>query len=646
MLQQIRDRTTGLIAGFIVAIVVIPFAFFGIESFSDGDGGKTTVAKVGDEEISSSMLQGAYDQRYQQLVALMGDSFRADQIDATRLRAAVLRDLTQEMMLRQYANSEGYLADDATLFRAISRDPAFQKDGAFNADTYREVLASAGYTPERYEAQLRNGLALEQMRDALVDTAFVVDPELDQALRLAGETRELEYAVFDAQRYREKVTVGEDEIHARYEQTRANYQAPERIRLAYVELSREGIAIATPDEDVLKTLYEAEKASRFTTQEERHAAHILIGFGTDKAAARARAEALSKQLAEGADFATLARAQSEDPGSKDSGGDLGWIKRGQMTQAFEDALFKLPAGQISAPVETEFGYHLIRVLEVKPPAVRAFTDPDVREELLELFGNRERQQRFEDMSSQLEQLAFENPASLQPIADALGLQVQTTDWIVRGQADKAAKDIAADPAIVEAAFTPEVRVNDENSKPMPHGNDALVVIRKESYEAARPLELAEVSDRIRDELIGEKVRARVAQEAEETLNAARAGTAFGEIVSAKGAELRNPGLIGRDDKAVESAVLTEAFRLPRPAAEAASYGIATLADGSKAVLRLSAVRQPESLTASDRDRSRAPLVQAVAGAEFSGYLKTIEAAVGVEILPVETTGAAEAAPEE
>lgn len=636
MLQQIRDRTTGLIAGFIVAIVVIPFAFFGIDSFSGGSDAETTVAKVGDEEVTSAMLQRAYDQRYQQLAALMGDSFRPDQIDATRLRAAVLRDLTQEMMLRQHADSEGYLADDATLFRAISRDSAFQRDGAFNADAYREVLASAGYTPERYEAQLRNALALEQMRDAVVDTAFVVDPELDQTLRLAGETRELEYAVFDAQRYRDQVTVGEDEIQARYDQTRASYQAPERIRLAYVELSREKLQIVAPEDDVLKALYEAEKSSRFTTQEERHAAHILIGFGTDKDAARAKAESLAKQLAEGADFAALAREQSEDPGSKDAGGDLGWIKRGQMTQAFEDALFGLDAGKTSAPVETEFGYHLIRVLEIKPPTVRAFDDPTVREELVELFSNRERQQRFEDMSAQLEQLAFENPASLQPVADALGLTVQTTDWIVRGESAKDANGLAANPAIVEAAFSPEVRVNDENSKPLTYGDDALVVIRKDAYEAARPLELAEVSERIRDELTGEKVRARVSQEAEETVNAALAGTAFQGIVSAKGGELRNPGEIRRDDKTVESAVLLEAFRLPRPAPDKPSYGIATLADGSKAVLRLSAVRQPETQTASDRDRGRAPLKQTVAGAEFSGYLKAIESAVGVELMQEQT----------
>jgi peptidyl-prolyl cis-trans isomerase D len=625
MLQQIRDRTSGLIAGFIVALIAIPFAFFGIESLAPG-GGDPVVAEVGDQKIHESQFQRQYEQRYQQLVQLMGENFRADMFDQSRMRAAVLRDMTQETMLRQYTEDQGYRADDATLFGVLSAESAFQRDGQFDGQAYRDALQRAGFTVDRYETQLRDNIEMNQMREAVVDTAFSTPVELEQAGRLQAQERTLQYAVFEVARYRDRVSVTDEQVQTRYEETKAQYMAPERLKLAYVELALDKLAAADkPAEDVLKVLYEAEKAGRFTTPEERKARHILIGFGADKDAAKAKAEDLAKQLAGGADFAALAREHSEDPGSKTAGGDLGWVRRGQMVSGFEDALFALAQGETSAPVETEFGWHLIRLDELKAAAVRPFEEPAVQQELTELFGNREQQQRFQEMSERLEQLAFENPGAIEPVAEALELQVQSTEWFERGQGT----GIAADPNVVEAAFSEDVLELGENSKPINLGSNRVVVIRKADHEAPRQRALEEVADQIRAELVDSAARELIEQESTEVLNAVRGGTDFQEIISAKGGELRNAGKIRRDNDQVEASVVAAAFRLPHPTDGKPSTGEAQLANGGRAVLLLSAVEIPEKPALNEVQQRR--LRDVAAGAQFGAYMKQIEDKVGVEI---------------
>lgn len=628
MLQQIRDRTSGLIAGFIVALIAIPFAFFGVESFRS-DGSDPVVAEVGGQKIYQAQLQRVYEQRYQQLVSLMGENFRADMIDQNRLRASVLEEMMRETMLKQYSDDAGYRADNATLFQAVTADPAFQQDGRFDAEAYRMVLAGAGYTPDRYETQLRDSIEMNQMRDGIVATAFVTDVQLDQALRLDRQQRTLQYALFEVSRYRDRVTVSDEDVAQRYDETKESYQAPERIKLAYVELSPSTMPETTPpDEDVLKVLYDAEKAGRFTTQEERKASHILITTGADKDAARAKIEALAKQLDEGADFAELAVANSEDPGSKNDGGSLGWVRRGQMVEPFEEALYALSEGQISAPVETEFGWHLIRVDEVKAPQTRSFDEPEVRQELTDLYVNRERQQRFEEMSEELEQLAFENPASLDVVSETLGLTVQTTDWLTRD----GGSGIAANEQVMAEAFSPEVLQDGENSKPIPLGGDRLIVIRKADYEAPRQRALDEVAEQIRTQLVEDRAEAMANQDATEALNAVREGTDFQEIVSAKGGELRNPGSIARDDQQVEQVVLQQAFKMPRPAADAVSYDEVALPAGGRAVIVLQSVDDSaESAVVTQREERSRRLRDLQAGQAFGEYLDFVKTEVDSEV---------------
>lgn len=626
MLQSIRDRTSGLVAGFIIALLAIPFAFWGVQSFTNG-GGDPVVAKVGGEKIKQSQFRRSYEQRYQQYLQLMGENFHADQFDQGKFQQSVLDDMTQESMLRQYTDKAGYRASDAALFNAIAAIPAFQTDGKFNTETYRAALARQGLTPARFEAQLRQSLEIDQMRETITDTAFMPPVEREQLMQVAAQQREISYALFDVAKAAATINVSDDAVKQRYETDKSQYMAPERIKLAYVSLSPDALpTAAAPSADVLKVLYDAEKQGRFTTAEERKARHILIKFGADKAAAKKKAEGIEAQLKGGADFAALAKADSEDTGSRIKGGELGWLKRGQMPDSFEKVLWDLESGEISDPVETEFGWHVIQVEEIKPGTVKPFDDPSVQKELTELYQNREKQKHFEELSDKLDQLAFENPASLDPVAEALGLKVQTTDWFTRAGGD----GLAANDAIKEAAFSQEVLKDGENSKPIAISATELVVIRKAEYDAPRQRSLAEVSADVRKTLESEQARLKAQTDAKALLAAVKGGQSLADAAAAAHAEFKDPGALRRDNKTEDDALLDAAFKLPHPKDEQPSYGMATLSDGNVAVLALRKIDLPpaDSIPAG----ATAQFDQLAAGLEFESYRKRIGDAIKVKIV--------------
>lgn len=636
MLQSIRDRLTGPIVWFVIGLIGIPFAFWGIQSF-DGGGGDPVVVSVGDQDITQTQFRQAYDQRYQQYRALLGQSFRADLFDEARFKQLTLDDMVQESAMRQYSRREGYRASDATLRDFLVSIPAFQKDGKFSTDLYRELLLRQGLKPDRYEAQLRESLVIDQLRGAVQETAFVTAAESWDAYRVERQTRRIAVVPVPAKAFREKITVSDAQIAARYETDKARHQSPERIKLAYIELDRSRLAPAeTPPAEALRTLYDQEKDARFAAAEERRARHILIGFGADKEAARKRVEALVAQLRSGGDFAAAAQENSEDSDSRTKGGDLGWVRRGTMVPKFEDALFGLKSGEVAGPVETEFGWHAIRLDEIKPAAVRPFEDPGVQAELIEAYRGREGDKRFQEMSARLEQLAFENTA-LEPVATELGLKIGTTDWFTRA----GGTGIAGIEAVKQAAFSPEVIQDGANSKPLVASADALVVIHKAEYEPARQLSLEEVRDSLRETLVAEGA-AKLAREAAEALLAeVTGGKTLADAAQARGLAVQFEGEARRGQAQLDSPVVDAAFRMPRPEQDKTEVRVVENGSREVFVVALSAVNDPPRPEQGDKNYAdeQARLRESLAGAEFSAYRKAIENEVKVKRVNAPETAA-------
>lgn len=630
MLQNMRDRMTGPIIWFIVGIIVIPFAFFGIDTFRGG-GGDPTIAKVGDQKIKESQFRAGYDQRLQQLRSLMGEGFREDLIDQNRFRQTVLNDMVQESLLRQHVRGAGYRASDAMVFESLEAIPAFQDNGKFSTEAYRTRLAAQGYTPARFEQQLRDAIVVDQMREGILASALAAPADAAQAYRLDQQQRWLAYATFEAARYLPQVRVSDAQVQERYEKQKAQFQTPERLRVAYVELALDQLPpAAAPEPEVLKVLYEADKAVRFSTVEERHARHILINFGADKAEAKKRIEALAGKVTKGADFASLASSQSDDPGSKAKGGDLGWVRRGQMLEKFEQALFALGKGEVSAPVETEFGWHLIRLEDVREARTRPFEDAEVQAELLAAYRQRDAERRHQELSEKIEQTAFESPGSLDPVAQASGLQVQTSDWFSRTEGT----GIAALPAVRDTAYSDDVLQSSENSRPVAAGENHLVVLRKLEHEPARQRPLEEVAGAIREQLKAEGARARAASEAAEALEAMASGRAIEQVVTQKKAALKAPGLVRRGAADIDARIIEALFALPRPAAGDASRTSVALPNGDVAVVVSTAVQDGDWAAAlfDERAKQLSRMRESAAGAEFAAYRADLEKRIKVEVL--------------
>ncbi|HUR41201.1 MAG TPA: SurA N-terminal domain-containing protein [Verrucomicrobiae bacterium] len=627
MLQNIRDRLTGPFVWFIVGIIVIPFAFFGIDTFSGG-GADPTVAKVGDQKITQAQFKAGYEQRLRQLQQLMGENFRPEMIDQARFRQNVLDDMVQESLMRQHVRKAGYRASDAALFQAISNIPAFQEDGKFNADTYRARLAQQGYSPARFELQVRDGIEMDQVREGVLDSAFVPTAGAALAYRLDRQQRSLAYAVFPVARYQAQATIEPAQVLAHYDGNKAKYQAPERLKVSYIELSMETLPPApAPEAEYLRTIYEADKTARFSTVEERRARHILVNFGADKDAARKKVEDLAGRAK--ADFGATAKAESDDPGSKSQGGDLGWIKRGQMVEKFEQALFSLKSGEISDPVETEFGWHLIKLEDLRPARSRPFEDPSVQAELLELYRSRDSERRFEELAEKLEQTAFESPTALDPAAKAVGLPVKTTDWFTRG----AGEGFAGEAAVRDAAFADDV-LGGENSRPVKLGDNRVAVLRKAEYEAPRQKPMEEVADQIRAELLAQAGRTKASAEAAATIAALKEGKALERVLTDKKVDLKAPGLVKRDATGIEAPILEAAFRLPRPAEGQVSREQVSLPNGDVAVVIATAVQDADWAAAPEDEKRRetARLREAQAGAEFAAYRAELQKRLEVEIV--------------
>jgi len=624
MLQSIRDKTSGPIAYVVVGLISLVFGVWGIGSYFT-ESPNPAVAEVGGTEITKYELQRAYDQRYQRLQQLMGDRFDHDSIEPDRFRREVLRGLIERELLAQYARDMGYRVGDQELLAALRQDQRFQVDGEFSADRYRSLLGQAGISAAAFENSLRGDLQVQQIRQGVLDTAFVTHNAVAHAWRLKNQRRKLSYLRFNPSAFRESVDIGQGDIEAYYRDHPDAFMTPERVQLAYVELDKNALKVVdSPDKKILKAIYEQEKEARFKATERRRARHILIRIDEDTSneAARKEVQRLAKRLEEGADFGELAREHSDDKGTAEKGGQLDWVTRGTMTAAFEETLFKLESGEISKPVKTEFGWHLIKLEEIDPAEVKPFDAPEVQEELRAMYRKQEREERFRQMRDKLDQLAFEAPETLDPIAEELGLEIERTDWITREGTDQG---LGQHQSVIDAAFSDAVLKDRLNSTPISLSGDRLVVLRVAEHKPAERKPLETVSDEIRDRLIAQRAREKAAAAAEEALRKAREGGSLEALSGSGPGSYKPPRWISRDDSDMPSALREAVYGLPRPGEGAPAYGKAVIDGGAAVVVALYEVENGDLAEAKDEDtqqlsreaRSR------LAGLEFSALRQSL-----------------------
>ncbi len=599
MLQNIRDRAQGWIAWAIVILISIPFALWGIQSYL-GIGGEPVAATVNGVEIAQRELDRRVQQARMELGERLGSAYDPAQFDDAQLRKDVLDDMIREVLLVDTSNRLGMRVSDQEMRLQILTEPAFQTDGRFDKAMYERTLQLQGMAPAQFESQMRQRMVGTQLVRAVVASELVTAAELDAYQRLNRQKREVSYLNLPTQRFESDEPVTDEEIRGYYDANLAQFQVPEQVMLDYLVLDVEGLAGQVELDDAeLQRVYDADQ-SRFGQPERREVRHILLTVppNADQQAADevlARIQAIRERIQGGESFEVVAKEVSEDPGSAGQGGSLGTIEAGIMDPAFDQAAFSLAVKEISEPVRSRFGYHLIEVVDVQPAQIKPFAE--VRDELREEVARQRAEARFYDLGERLANVVYESPDSLVPAAEELGLEIQHSEWIGRDGGDEG---VLAQPKVAAAAFSEDVLVERRNSDLIEPERDVLqaVVIRVADHREASTKPLDEVRDQVIAGLRTEKARKAAADAAEAGAEALKNGADLATVAGEQGT-VEEAGLVGRTDAKVPAAVRTLAFTLPVPAEGTASIGVATLDDGGAAIVRVSKVEEGEVTPASE-----------------------------------------------
>ena len=592
MLQTIREKAQGWIAWFIVILISIPFALWGINSYLGG-GSEPIMASVNGVEITERAFERRYREFREQLRERMGASYRPELLDEKVLRRQVLESMIGDEVIRQASGGLGLAAGDALVREAILSIQAFQVDGRFNQQVYESALRSRGMVPAGFEEQVRQQLISNQLSRAISGSAIATDAEVAEFVRLRQQTREFQFARIPAERFEGEIVLTDAEVRAHYDANQAGYVAPERVKVEYLDLDVANIAQSlTADAAIVEGYYEQTKG-QYVAPERRRASHILISVeesAEEEAvkAAEAKAQAALDRVRGGEAFAEVAREVSEDPGSADLGGDLDLFERGIMDPAFEEAVFAMNVGDVSDPVRSAFGFHIIELTDIRPETGKSFEE--AREEVEAAYLKSEASRLFYEYAERVSDLVYEDPNSLEPAAHALSLKIRKSDWLTRDGGD----GVFEAPKVVSAAFSDDVLVERHNSEAVELAPEHIVVLRVTDHEEQSVKPFEQVEAVIREQMTLARASEKAREQAALMIEALKAGGEFAAVAGERGLELEPIRRITRDERELPGALVSRLFTLSRPTSENPVFGDAGLPNGDVAVIALVGVEDGDA----------------------------------------------------
>jgi peptidyl-prolyl cis-trans isomerase D len=616
MLQQIRDKITGWFALVFLGAIAVVFIFWGVQFESSVN---VAAATVNGEEIPIETVRRAWQDRQSELQQVTRDELPEELVKAEQ--QSLLDNFIRRELLLQRAAKLGYRVGDRELAEALAAIPALQVDGRFSRDRYAALLRSQGRTEAAFEEEFRRDLEISQLQNAMGISAFALPGELRRRIELEGETRDVQMLLLPAAAFAAGVAVTEAQVAARYEQRKTDYRTPESVNLQYVQVNLSDVAAGVEvNEQGLREFYDQVAADRYATTERRRARHILIEAGDDDAAALAKAEKLAAEARGGADFAALASQNSDDPGSKGQGGDLGWATRDSFVAPFAEALFAMNVDEVRGPVKTQFGYHVIKLEAIEASSQRAFEE--VRAELEDEYRREQAQSAFYERSQQLADEAFAALTELDSVAERLGLEVRTVEGFTR----QGGGSLGADRKVIDAAFSDEVLQERQNSPALNLGDESVVVLRVTDHQppAQRPID--EVRAAIEAELRAEAAGEAAAAAARAAADKLAAGSTLADVAKELNAETSGTMTLTRNSEGMPPELSKAVFTVAAPEAGKTTPGTVSLANGTAALFVVSAVR-PGTLPAGDAAQLAEFVQQAgqqAALAEFLAYVAEIE----------------------
>ncbi len=551
MLQNIRDKIEGTVAKVIIALIVIPFAAFGIDAFFTG--GVPEVARVNGEAVTEPELAQSIELERRRLLAQMQDNVDASLLDEARLKDPVLQSLIDRKLLRQVAERSGFRIGEAMLNQLIVDNESFHDNGVFSQARFQGILASNGMSPAQFKDLMREEMMIAQVTNGLEISEFVTGVEMGNVARLTQQTLDVRYFSVPVAGAGAGVEVPDDRVAAYYEENKSEFHTEETLQVEYVELKLADLFQPVSAEEV-RAEYERRRES-FEGAQERHAAHIMLSSLPD-AEAQAKLAALRERVVAGEDFAALARDNSEDAGSAATGGDLGFSTGDAFPAEFESALKALKPGDVSAPVKTESGWHLVKLLELREQAVPSFEE--MRAGIETELQRRAAEPVFVERSDRLADLTF-NSDDLAEASRELGLERKISPEFGR----RGGEGTFADARVIAAAFGQDVLANAQNSERIELDDEHVVVLRLKAHKPSRQQELVEVQGRIRELLQESMVREKVRSRAEQLLAQLDKGESIEQIATAGGYEAKTVKSLGRDAPGVPAELNEALFKTPR-----------------------------------------------------------------------------------
>ena len=612
----------------ILALITLPFAFFGVDYYFRQGGTTQDVATVAGEKITQEELNRQIAEQQERMRAQLGANYDPSMFDSPEVRFALLEQLINRTLLMDKARKESFRVPDSQLQQVIAQIPAFQENGQFSPERYRQLLGGQNMSPLQFEDRLRQDLLLAPLQEPIAAGSIVARGAGERFLGLSEQKREVQAAAIDPEQFVPSVKVDDAAVKSFYEANSANLQTPEQAKVEYLILAPEALAgqtQVTPEE--VRAHYE-QGIARYTRPEERAAAHILIAVkpdasAADKAAAKAKAEeVLARAKAAPAKFGELAREFSQDPGSAAQGGDLGSFPRGNMVKPFDDAVFAMNVGDVAGPIETDFGFHVIKLGGISPSKVRPFQE--VKAEIESDVKQQKAAQKFATAADQFQNLVYEQADSLEGAAKALGLAVQTTPPVTRSQVQALAR---GNTKFVQMLFSPESTQGKRNTEAVEVAPNTLMAGRIVEYLPAKPRTFEEVEQELRRQLV-RKAASDMAQNAgreklallEKGKSDREAGLTFSPVVSLG----RNDARPGYSPEALKRIFRIDPAKVPQ-------YTGATNERGGFSIYKVEKVIEPPAPEAGMLATASARIGEQLSREMLNAYIATLKAKADVKI---------------
>ncbi|HTR00914.1 MAG TPA: SurA N-terminal domain-containing protein [Candidatus Acidoferrum sp.] len=623
MLQKIRDKTQGLISNLLMGVLILVFALWGVDTLIGNivqNGAKLT---VNGDEIPTTEIDKLAQRKAQEAIAQMGNKPDLSKLDEAQFRESAVNELIQRKLLEQAAKANGLgVLSDAGIKTRLADNPDFQIDGKYDAKRASLVIQNMGLTPTGYFDSLRQDAQLNQQLATFTTTGFTTPDQLSHLAALVHQKRSLRYLVVPTAKFADAVTISDQDIQDYYQQHQSTFQQEEQVSIEYLELDKNKLAdsINVTDEQA-KAAYQDEVAS-YKAQTERRASHILLQATTDQelADARKKATEIKAKLDAGEDFGKLAAQYSQDTGSAKQGGDVGYTTGNSFSDSFEKALQGLALNQVSGPVQSEFGIHLIKLTEIKETTIASFEAR--KAELLRDLKQKAAETAFKSKVEELKTLAFESP-DLKEAAGKLQLAIQTTGPFTRSNGG----GIAAEAAVREGAFKVEVKDQGLNSEVITLGTDRSVVLRVTNHQPAQVKPLEVVRGEVEVTLRQQKAAAQAKTLGESILDGVKKGASIDSLLATQKLTWVPLDNIERAEPKLNPEITNHVFAMARPeTGKTAPDGFALRA-GDYAVVELTSVTDGTTADMKEAETQNMSnfMTQAAGANDFTAYMKSIEA---------------------